>query len=367
MKEQNKYRFIIAAGGTGGHLFPAIAVADKLKIVSPTSEILFIGTKDKIESRIVPQKGYNFKHISVVGFARRFSIKNLFFPFKLLFSILQALSICMKFKPQIAIGSGAYVSGPVLWAAKIMGAKLVLLEQNSYPGVTNRMLEKNASEIYLSFKESKKYFRESEKLHVTGNPIRLELNLIEKQSACEKLNINSNKITLLVIGGSLGAKSINEAIRINLEKLESFGINILWQTGKNYYEEYKNYSSESTLIWPFIEDMQAVYSAADVVVARSGASTIAEVANLGKATIFIPSPNVAANHQFKNAEALFNKNAAILLNDKNASENLFEVVKSLVNNDLKIKELETNITQFANKNAVEVIVERILKLTRQSF
>ncbi len=358
---ENKYRFLIGAGGTGGHLYPALAVADKIKELLPESEFLFIGSKDKIEAKVVPAKGYNFKSIIISGFSRKMNLQNLLFPFKMITGFTQALLLAIKFKPHVVIGAGSYVSGPVVWAGAFMGAKAILLEQNSYPGITNRLLEKKAEEIFISFDESRKYFRFPEKLTLSGNPIRPDFKLIDKNKAKEKLQISKEKKTVFIVGGSLGAKSINEAVEKNLEKLKSLDINILWQSGKYYYERFMKYNSESVRVVDFIDEIALYYSAADLILARAGATTIAELSYLGLPAILIPSPNVAAEHQYKNASALKDIGAAELVKDENIADELFEKVKSLLYDKNKLELLSKNIKNFGKHDAAEVIAKKAIK------
>jgi len=275
MKKKTQYRFLFAGGGTGGHLYPAIAVADKIKEMIPEAEIMFIGTKHKIEGKVVPKLGYKFRSIWISGFSRKFNMNNLLFPIKVIVSIFQALAINFAYKPRVAIGTGAYVSGPSIWAAWFMGAKIMLLEQNSFPGITNRLLEKKADEVHIAFEDSKLYFRFHNKLHLTGNPVRSKLKLVNKIEAVTQFGLEPNKSTLVVLGGSLGALSINEAVAANLEKITENNIQIIWQTGENYFKKYSEFQSGSCKIYPFIEDMTNVYSSADIVLCRAGATTIA--------------------------------------------------------------------------------------------
>ncbi len=358
----NIYRFIFAGGGTGGHLYPALAVAQKILELKPEADILFVGTKDKIEARVVPEYGFNYKSILISGFSRKFNLNNFLFPFKLIIGMIQSLIIVMKFKPRVTVGTGAYVSGPVVWAASVMGSKIVLLEQNSFPGITNRLLEKKADEIHLTYEESKKYFRDKEKLFITGNPVRVDLKLINKDEALKKFGLNELKKTLLVIGGSLGAKSINDIIAKIADDLIKNDIQILWQTGSLYYNDYKSYEKEGIKVLPFIKDMQAAYSACDLVLARAGATTIAEVSSLGLPVIFVPSTNVAANHQFMNAKVLFDKNAAILIEDKNLQNELLKKIIELINDEVQLRTLKKNISEFSKADAVNTVAERVIKL-----
>lgn len=361
MTIRTPYRFVFAGGGTGGHLYPALAVAQQIREMKPESEILFVGAKNKIEGRVVPEYGFNFKPIWVSGFSRQLTMSNLLFPVKLVASLFQSLAINFKFKPRVAVGSGAYVSGPVVWAASVLGAKVILLEQNSYPGVTNRMLEKKASEIHITFEESKKYFRDETKLKLTGNPIRLNLKLGNKTEAIKSFGLEDSKKTLLIIGGSGGAKTINQTVAANIKNLEENGIQLIWQTGQNYYEQYKNFESGSVKVMPFIKDMSAAYSACDVVLARAGATTIAEVSLLELPVVFVPSVNVAANHQYMNAKALKEANAAELVEDRNLEAEFFSVILELINNEIRQEKLKKNISAFAKPMAAKTIAESAIR------
>lgn len=357
---ETKYRFLFAGGGTGGHLFPAVAVAEQIREMKPEADILFIGTKDKIEGRVVPKLGFKFKSIWIKGFSRKINIENLLFPIKLLVSMVQSLLINMSFKPKVAIGSGGYVSGPAIWAANVMGSKIILLEQNSYPGVTTRLLEKYATEVHLSFQESKKYLRKEKVHHFTGNPVRRNLGRMDKKKALLNFGLSDEKKTLLVLGGSLGARTINEAMLENLKTFEANRIQIIWQTGKNYFEQFKHMNSDSIKIYDFIEDMNAAYSACNLLLARAGATTIAELLNLGIPAILVPSPNVAENHQYHNAKSLSENNAAILVEDKNLKNDLAKSVVELIKSETKLSELQKNALKLAKPDAAKVIAQNAI-------
>lgn len=365
MKNSNPYRFVFAAGGTGGHLYPAIAVAQYIKKLHPESEIVFFGNKDKIESRVVPRYGFEFRSIWISGFYRKFDLRNLLFPVKLIVSAFQSLFFMMRFKPRVAVGCGAYVSGPVVWAASVIGSKIILLEQNSYPGIANRLLERKANEIHVAFEESKKYFRFRDKIYVTGNPVRIDLSLIDKNEAAKKFGLDPAKKTVLILGGSLGARSLNESAARIVDLFEKEDLQLIWQTGKLYYDEYKKYNAEKIKIMPFIEDMRAAYSASDLVIARAGATTIAEISALGKAAVLVPSPNVAANHQYYNALALAESNAAVLIEDKNLSSELKNKLIELINDDEKLKKLSDAIKTFSKPEAASVIAQKAIGMAVQ--
>ena len=365
MSGHTAYNFLFAAGGTGGHLFPAIAVAEELKNISPNSKILFIGTKKKLESRIIPELGFNFKTIWVSGFSRKFNFQNLLFPIKLVVSIFQSFFIRLNFRPNVAVGAGAYVSGPIIWISSLFGSKIVLLEQNSYPGVTNRMLENKADKIHISFEDSRKYFKNSSKLELTGNPVRNNLQLFDKIAAKNLFKLNPEKKVLLIIGGSLGARSLNQAVAKCIEQLNINNVQVIWQTGEFYYNEYKHLESESIKIVPFVTDMKMVYSACDLLVARAGATTIAEVAYLGLPVVFVPSTNVAANHQYKNAKSIVDARAGILIEDHKLSVELSKTVISTIKNEELLSSLSENITKFSKPNAAKDIALSVLSLAEQ--
>jgi UDP-N-acetylglucosamine--N-acetylmuramyl-(pentapeptide) pyrophosphoryl-undecaprenol N-acetylglucosamine transferase len=361
---KGSYKFIFAGGGTGGHLYPAVAVAEQVKVICPEAKILFVGTKKKIESRIVPQLGYNFQSIWVSGLQRKFALKNLLFPIKLVVSVIQSIIINMRFKPSVAVGAGAYVSGPVVWIASLFGAKIVLLEQNSFPGATNRILEGKADSIHISFEDSQKYFKNESKLKLTGNPVRSTLELINRAEALKGFSLDDNKKVLLIIGGSLGAKSLNKAVAENIDRLVQDNIQIIWQTGEYYFDEYKKLENEYVKVLPFITDMSKAYSSCDLVVARAGATTIAEVSYLGLPVIFVPSTNVAANHQYKNALSLIDNDAGILIEDKEALSKLGEFVTSTINNKKLLGTLGDNIQKFSKPNAAKEIALDVFNLAK---
>jgi UDP-N-acetylglucosamine--N-acetylmuramyl-(pentapeptide) pyrophosphoryl-undecaprenol N-acetylglucosamine transferase len=356
------YKFLFAGGGTGGHLFPAIAVAEQIKEMKPEAEIMFIGTKDRIEGKTIPILGYGFKSIWVKGFSRKFSLENFLFPLRLFVSAVQSLFINASFNPKVAIGSGGYVAGPAIWGASVLGAKIILLEQNSYPGVTTRLLEKHADEIHISFEDSKKYLKKKKILLTTGNPVRKDLGTIDKVEALNSFGFSAEKKTLLILGGSLGAKSINKAAGNVVNKLSDEGLQIIWQTGKIYYEDYKHFNSKSIKVFDFIEDMNYAYSATNLILARAGATTIAEILVLGIPSILVPSPNVAENHQYYNAKSLSDEGAAILIEDKEIDLKIFNVVTVTINSDEKLTELKKNALLLAKPEAAKIIAQSAIKL-----
>lgn len=358
----NPYRFLFAGGGTGGHLFPAIAVAEKIKIKKPESEILFVGTKTRIEGKVIPELGYNFRSIWIKGFSRKMTVENLLFPLKVFVALLQSILISLKFKPKVAIGSGGYVAGPAVLGAKLTGSKVILMEQNSFPGVTTKILGRYANDIHISFEDSKKYFKDTEKLRTTGNPVRHSLVLGNKTESLEYFGLSDKKKTLLVLGGSLGAESINTAVAAAFSDFEKEGIQVIWQTGKNYFEQNKNLATSMNFISAFINRMDYAYTACDLVLARAGATTISEITVLGLASVLVPSPNVAANHQYYNAKSLELKNAAIIIKDAEINEKIFSTISKLVADPNKLNSLRENVKSLGRPDAADIIADNAIKL-----
>ena len=365
--QKNRFKFLFAGGGTGGHLFPAVAVAEKIRSIVPEADILFVGTKSRIEGRVVPKLGFKFKSIWIKGFSRKITFENFLFPLKLMVSLVQSFIINLRFRPSVAIGTGGYVAGPAIWGSSLVGAKIMLIEQNSYPGVTTKLLQNYADEIHLSYEDSKKYFRNSSKLFMTGNPVRENLVRKNKSDALATFGLDPKRRTLLILGGSLGASSINSAVMQNVKKLTELNVQLIWQTGKTHYETYKHLSSESVWISAFIENMNDAYSACDLVLARAGATSIAEVLFLGVPSILVPSPNVAENHQFYNAKSLADKGAVILLEDKDLKEKFLSEVESNLLNETKLFELSRIAMQLSKPEATSVIAQRAVSYAKREM
>jgi len=339
----------------------------KIRSILPEADILFVGTKTRIEGKVVPKLGFVFKSIWIKGFSRRFTIDNFLFPLKLIVSLIQSVVINLKFRPNVAIGTGGYVAGPAIWGSSLVGAKIILIEQNSYPGVTTKLLQNCADEIHLSYEDSKKYFRNGNKLYMTGNPVREYLVRINKPDALQKFGFNPQKKTLLILGGSLGAPSINTAVASNLKSITDLDIQIIWQTGREYYEELKELSSEKVWISKFIENMNDAYSACDLVLARAGATSIAEILFLGVPAILVPSPNVAENHQYYNAKSLADKGAAILLEDKDLNTKFLNEVKSNLLDDSKLSEMSRVAKQSSKPEATSIIATRAINYAKREL
>ena len=358
-----KPRFIISGGGTGGHIYPAVAIANELKSRFPDAEFLFVGAKDKMEMQKVPQAGYAIKGLWISGIQRKLTLDNVMFPLKLASSMWNSFKIIKSFKPDVVIGTGGFASGAVLKAASMLNIPTVIQEQNSYPGITNKLLAKRANKICVAYENLERFFPK-DKMILTGNPVRQDLiNEASKSEAITYFKLDVNKKTLLVLGGSLGARRVNQLIEKELDFLLSQNIQIIWQCGKLYLNNYTKYNEkENVQVVAFIDRMDLVYAAADVVISRSGASSVSELCIVGKPTIFIPSPNVAEDHQTKNAKAISDKNGAILIRESELETQFENVFSDLISNQSKKSELSQNIKKLAKPNATKDIVEEIIKL-----
>lgn len=360
-----KKRVIIAGGGTGGHIFPAIAIANSLKKRDQEIEILFVGAKGKMEMEKVPQAGYRIEGLDIAGFNRSSLTKNVGLPFKLIKSFFQVRTIFKKFKPDAVIGVGGYSSFPVLRFAQTKGIKTFIHESNSFAGKSNIMLGKKATRIFTGTDGMEKFFP-ANKILVTGNPVRSAIAnaSVSRSEAIKYFSLNENKKTLLVVGGSLGAKTINESIDAGLDKLYTAGLQLIWQTGKPYYETAKASVVGRSDVWmnDFIPQMEYAYAAADLVVARSGAITVAELCAVKKPVVFVPYPFAAEDHQTVNAMQLVNKNAAWMIKDNEAKQKLIERVIDLLQNESAQEKMKMNIAAMAVTNADERIADEIMKL-----
>lgn len=358
-------RILIAAGGTGGHVYPAIAIADAIKNENADSEILFVGTKDHMEWKAVPKAGYKIKSVWISGFHRRLTLKNMLFPLKLVTSIVQSFGIVSSFKPQVMVSCGGYAAGPVGWVAGKRGVKVVIQEQNSFPGVTNRMLAKFASRIFTAFKEAAKYLP-SDKIVESGNPTRNTLDKVEKKVGLNSFNFDDSKPVLMVLGGSGGARSINEAVKENLDKLSD--LQVIWQCGSRYIDalmkEVDLENNKNIRLTAFIDNMPEAYAAADLIVSRAGASSCSEFMMTGKPSVLIPSPNVAGDHQTQNAQSMVDAGASELLKDADAVNALPELVHSLIKNQEKLKEMNKAALKLAKPDAAKMIAKEILELAK---
>lgn len=365
-----KLKVIISGGGTGGHIFPAIAIAKSLEEKQNNIKLLFVGAKNRMEMEKIPLEGYNIEGLWISGFQRRFTIKNILFPFKILASIWSAKRILSRFKPDIVIGTGGYASGPVLYVAAKRNIPCIIQEQNSYPGVTNRILSRYVQKVCVAYDNMQRFFPK-EKIYLTGNPIRKKLLSLpkEKISSITKFNLKKNSKTVLVVGGSLGALSINSSINKNLHLFKKHDINLIWQTGVSFYAiaqaSIKNLNKNGINAYSFIKEMELAYSAADFIISRAGAIAISELCCIGKPVILVPSPNVSENHQYKNAQSLVNKNAALMVEDVKASSKLVDELIHLINDHKMQRNLSQNIKKLAIKDAADRIADLALKMFRK--
>ncbi|HSD15519.1 MAG TPA: undecaprenyldiphospho-muramoylpentapeptide beta-N-acetylglucosaminyltransferase [Flavobacterium sp.] len=364
---KNNPKFIISGGGTGGHIYPAVAIANEIKNRFPDADILFVGAKDKMEMQKVPQAGYSIKGLWISGIQRKLTLENAMFPLKLISSLSTSFGILRNFKPDVVVGTGGFASGAVLKVASMMGIPTVIQEQNSYPGITNKLLSKKANRICVAYENLERFFPK-ENMILTGNPVRQDLiSISEKRNEAQAhFNLDASKKTLLVLGGSLGARRINQLLEKELDFLLSQNVQIIWQCGKLYFEEYKRFSDrENVQVLSFIDRMDLVYAAADVVISRSGASSVSELCIVGKPVIFIPSPNVAEDHQTKNAKAIVDKNGAVLLKESELDAQFEAIFQNLISNEEQQRQLSSNIKLLALPNATKQIVDEIVKLIRK--
>ena len=358
-------KFIISGGGTGGHIYPAIAIANELRSRFPKAEFLFVGAQDKMEMQKVPQAGYAIKGLWIAGLQRKLTLQNLLFPVKLISSLWKSRAIIKSFKPDVVIGTGGFASGPLLQMANSLNIPTLIQEQNSYPGITNKLLSKKANKICVAYENLERFFPK-EKMILTGNPVRQDLIAIDskRKEAIKFFNLDPSKKTLLILGGSLGARRVNQLIEKELGFFASHKVQIIWQCGKFYLDEYKKYDSNNVQVLAFIDRMDLVYAAADFVISRAGASSVSELSIVGKPVLFIPSPNVAEDHQTKNAKSIVDKNGALMIKESELDENFNTIFSDLVTNENLQKQLSENIKKLAKVNATKDIVDEIVKLIK---
>jgi UDP-N-acetylglucosamine--N-acetylmuramyl-(pentapeptide) pyrophosphoryl-undecaprenol N-acetylglucosamine transferase len=362
-------RIIISGGGTGGHIFPAIAIANALKELDPNTKILFVGARGRMEMDKVPAAGYKIIGLNIQGIQRKSILKNLMFPFKLVGSVFKSMKIIRDFRPHAVVGVGGYASGPLLYAASLKGVPYLIQEQNSYAGITNKRLGKNAKKICVAFDGMEEFFP-ADRIVKTGNPVRKESVDIKgkREDAFKEFNLSPDKKTILVIGGSLGAKTLNASVLADLHKIKAADVQIIWQTGKYYNEEVKLKMGISITpnikVLEFVQRMDLAYAAADVIISRAGAGTIAELCIVGKPVILVPSPNVAEDHQTKNAKALVKDDACEYVADRKAINDLIDAALLLLNDKEKQKVLSDNISKLALANADEVIAKEVIDIAR---
>ena len=362
-------RIIISGGGTGGHIFPAVSIANALKAKHPNAKILFVGAEGRMEMQRVPAAGYEIKGLPIKGFDRAHKLKNFKVLFKLWKSLRMARQIIKDFKPQVAVGVGGYASGATLYECAKMGIPCLIQEQNSYAGVTNKLLSKRVAKICVAYEGMERFFP-ANKIIMTGNPVRqnvLKTNL-SIEEARKSFGLDPNKKTILLVGGSLGARTINRSVIEHLNLIHDSEVQFIWQTGKYYYQKISDSMKGKELpnlkVMDFISDMGAAYKAADLIISRAGASSISEFQIIGKPVILIPSPNVAEDHQTKNAMALVNKQAAIYVKDAEAPDTLLPLALKVIADDSKLKSLSENVKKMGLKNSADIIADEVLKLIK---
>ena len=368
--DQKNIRVIVSGGGTGGHIFPALSIANAVKAKCPNAEILFVGAENRMEMQRVPAAGYDIIGLPVSGFDRKNLLKNISVLWRLMKSRRKARRIIRDFRPHVAVGVGGYASGPTLKEAGAMGIPTLLQEQNSYAGVTNKLLAKQAACICVAYEGMERFFPK-EKIKLTGNPVRQSLMeaSITHDEAVRTFNLAPTKKTVLIIGGSLGARTLNESMLNAWDSLGDCDVQFIWQTGKYYYEQITEQIGERKLenvhVCDFISSMNAAYAAADLVISRAGAGSISEFCLLGKAVILVPSPNVSEDHQTKNALALVNKDAALYVKDAHAAQELVPLALSTITDEKKLNQLRTNILTLAYHNSAEIIADEVIALAEQ--
>lgn len=362
-----KLKVIVSGGGTGGHIFPAIAIAKSLENKVSDIELLFVGAKDRMEMQKVPEAGYKIEGLWISGFQRSFSRRNLMFPFKLISSVIKSMKIVRRFKPDLVIGTGGFASGPLLFAASRKGIPSVIQEQNSYPGITNKLLSKYVNKVCVAYDNMERFFPK-DKIIFTGNPIRKAiLNFKNKREEGKKIfGVNNSKITILVVGGSLGARTINESIKESISEFANNELNLIWQTGTSFGDVAKNIIEDINIdgisSHMFIREMDLAYAAADIIVSRAGAIAISELCFVGKPILLVPSPNVAEDHQTQNAQSLVNKNSALMVKDVDAKRKLVSELISLSRNKDLQGVLSSNIQKLSVDNAAVRIADLALNL-----
>jgi UDP-N-acetylglucosamine--N-acetylmuramyl-(pentapeptide) pyrophosphoryl-undecaprenol N-acetylglucosamine transferase len=355
---------LIAGGGTGGHLYPALAIADEIGKLRPDAEFLFVGTKDKIEARVVPQRGYRFAAIWISGFRRSLSPTNLLFPFKVVVSSLQSFFLIRQFQPDAIVGTGGFVCGPILYVGSLLKIPSFIHESNSYPGVTTRMLAGKATKVFTAFDATRKWLRQTATVELVGTPTRSSLETVSRNDANEFFGLDARKQTILVFGGSLGASSVNRALTTIAPALAANNIQFIWQTGEKDYQGVKERIGGSAIGWigSYIDRMDYAYAAADIVISRSGATTMAELTRIGKAAILVPYPFAAADHQTMNAKSMEERGAAVVVPDGNAGQILDGIVRELLADPARRKAMEQASKSLGRPNAGEAIASEILSI-----
>jgi UDP-N-acetylglucosamine--N-acetylmuramyl-(pentapeptide) pyrophosphoryl-undecaprenol N-acetylglucosamine transferase len=364
--------FLFAGGGTGGHLYPAVAIAEELRSLRPDAEIVFAGTRGKIEERVVPERGYRFVPIWISGFRRKIGMETLLFPLKLVVATVQSLILIWKLRPAVVIGTGGYVCGPPVFAASLLGVPTLIQEQNSYPGVTTRLLARRASEVHVSFESTRRYLKRQDNLSVTGNPVRSAMGTVNRQEGAAFFRLRSDRTTLLVFGGSQGATSLNKAMQHILPELIVRDVQVIWQTGQSDYTEVMEFLrtvgenvSGQTHVHKFIDNMEYAFAACDLALCRSGASTIAELTLAGVPAVLVPYPFAAADHQTENARAMAEGGAAVMVKDNELGAQLLPRLLELLEDPARRQAMSEKARMLAKPDAARVLARAVLGLTRR--
>jgi len=355
---------LFAAGGTGGHLYPAIAIADEIKRRYPDALITFVGTRGKIEERIVPQCGYNFSRIWISGLARRLAPETLLFPLKLVVSLVQSLVLISRLRPRVIVGTGGYVCGPPLYVASMLRKPTLIQEQNNFPGITTRLLSPKVTEVHISFEGSRRYLKRQNNVHLSGTPTRAAIGSVSRRDGAAFFDLRPEKKTVLVVGGSQGAAAINSGMAHIIPSITAAGVQVLWQTGEADFEriEHGLGSPAGVRLFTFIEKMEYAYAASDLVVCRSGATTIAELMRSGLPSVLIPYPLAAADHQTHNAKAMVEKGASVMCREQDIEHHLLEIITSLLNNPVSLEQLAATARRLGSVRATETVTDAILRL-----
>lgn len=369
--QQERLNILFAGGGTGGHLFPAVAVADEVKKIKPEAEITFVGTKGDISGRVAPIRGYKFVPIWIGGFKRRLTLETFLFPVKLVVSLMQSFLLMRRLKPTVVVGTGGYVCGPVAYMGSVLGIPTLIQEQNSYPGFTTRFLSSRVDQVHISFESSKRFFRQARNVQLSGNPTRATLGTIPRAEAASFFGIDVQKKTLLVFGGSLGASSINRAVLGILSGLMASGIQMIWQTGENDYDTiiassgYQAEKERGTIrVFKFIERMEYAYSACDLALCRAGATTVAELTRAGVPSVLIPYPYATADHQMENAKAMVESGTAIVITDNALSGELLNTLQDLLADEERLKQMSERALAISKPKAAATIAQAVIGLAR---
>ncbi|MBI3580306.1 MAG: undecaprenyldiphospho-muramoylpentapeptide beta-N-acetylglucosaminyltransferase [Ignavibacteriales bacterium] len=364
MKRDTHLKFLFAGGGTGGHLFPALAIADEIKKLAPDAEILFAGTKGKIEARVVPQRGYAFETIWISGLHRRLTFDNLLFPIKVVVALVQSFFLIKKFQPDVVVGTGGYVCGPILYVASLLRISTIVHESNSYPGITTRILAGRATKVYIAFESTKRWLKNTSNVELVGTPTRDTLGSVSKERGREFFKLDPAKKTVLVFGGSLGAASINTAVLNLLDEIVATDIQLIWQTGQTDYERINKAASEKQIGWigAFIDKMEYAFAAADLVICRSGATTLAELTRIGMPAILVPYPHAAADHQTHNAKSLADAGAATMIKDGEVFLKLKSALLELLNNKEQLARMSEASLKLGKPQAGREIAIRVVEL-----